>query len=173
MKKHYVLWSVLAAFMLFGLLLSGCAGVSSASEDPSAGSADGEGVSEPVGETEPEQEMEEPEEVGPKDYGVPADDANVVNPIAADDASLQKGEETYMSSCINCHGEEGRGDGPASVRQNPKPADYRADYVKELSDGELFYIITNGIEGSSMRGFVFFDEEVRWNLVNYVRTFQE
>lgn len=173
MKRHYVLWSVLAACMLVGLLLSGCSGVSSVSEDPSAGSADSEGVSEPVGKTEPEQEMEEPEEVMPKDYGVPADDANVVNPIAADDASLQQGEETYRSSCIDCHGEEGRGDGPVGVRQNPKPADYRADYVKELSDGELFYIITNGIEGSAMRGFVFFDEEVRWSLVNYVRTFQE
>jgi mono/diheme cytochrome c family protein len=173
MKKHYVLWSVLAAFMLLGLLLSGCAGVSSASEDPSAGPADGEGVSEAVGETESEQEMEEPEEVGTKDYGVPADDANVVNPIAADDASLQQGEETYRSSCIDCHGEEGRGDGPVGVRQNPKPTDFRAEHVKELSDGELFYIITNGIEGSAMRGFVFFDEEVRWSLVNYVRTFQE
>ena len=173
MKRHYVLWSVLAACMLVGLLLSGCSGVSSVSEDPSAGSADSEGVSEPVGKTEPEQEMEEPEEVMPKDYGVPADDANVVNPIAADDASLQAGEETYRSSCIDCHGEEGRGDGPVGVRQNPKPTDFRAEHVKELSDGELFYIITNGIEGSAMRGFVFFDEEVRWSLVNYVRTFQE
>ena len=173
MKRHYVLWSVLAACMLVGLLLSGCSGVSSVSEDPSAGSADSEGVSEPVGETEADQEMEEPEEVGTKDYGVPVDDANVVNPIAADDASLQQGEETYRSSCIDCHGEEGRGDGPVGVRQNPKPADFRAEHVEKLSDGELFYIITHGIEGSAMRSFVFFDEEVRWNLVNYVRTFQE
>ena len=175
MRKIRVLWSVLAASILVGLLLlSGCTGGSTASEGPGAGSSDGEGLSGPVGDTEPEQEMEEPmEEVEPKDYGVPADDANVVNPIAADDASLQQGEETYRSSCIDCHGEEGRGDGPVGVRQNPKPADFRADYVKELSDGELFYIISNGIEGSAMRGFVFFDEEVRWSLVNYVRTFQE
>lgn len=110
---------------------------------------------------------------GPKDYGVPVEYVNVVNPISADDASLQRAEENYNANCIHCHGEEGRGDGPAGVRQNPKPADYRADYVKELSDGELFYIISNGIEGSAMRSFVFFDEEVRWNLVNYVRTFQE
>jgi mono/diheme cytochrome c family protein len=84
------------------------------------------------------------------DYGVPADDANAVNPIAADDASLQRGEEIYISSCIDCHGKEGRGDGVAATRLNPKPADFRSENVKELSDGELFYIITNGTTSSRM-----------------------
>ena len=105
---------------------------------------------------------------GPKDYGVPVEYANVVNPISADDASLQRGEENYKANCIRCHGEEGRGDGPIADRQNPKPSDYRADHVMELSDGELFYIVTHG-----MRTWGFFDEETRWDLVNYVRTFQE
>ena len=174
MSRHWVLWSVLAASMLVGLLLSGCAGVSAASEDPGARSADGEGVSEHVGETEPEQEMEEPmEEVEPKDYGVPADDANVVNPIPADETSLQRGEELYKKSCIDCHGEEGRGDGLAAANLDPQPSDFRVEHVKELSDGELFYIITYGIEGSAMQARGFFDEERRWHLVNYLRTFQE
>lgn len=174
MRRHRVLWYVLAACMLVGLLLSGCTGFSTASEDPGPGSADGEGLSEPVGEAQPEQEvLELMEEVEPKDYGVPADDANVVNPIAADDASLQLGEKIYRASCIDCHGEEGRGDGPAMARQNLKPADFRAEHIKELSDGELFYIITHGIEGSAMPAWAFFDEEQRWHLVNYLRTFQE
>jgi len=108
-----------------------------------------------------------------KDYGVPADDANVVNPIAADDASLQRGAELYQTSCTDCHGEEGRGDGLAAGRLNPQPSDFRADHVKELSDGELFYIITYGIEGSAMMAMGFFDEELRWHLVNHVRTLQE
>ena len=107
------------------------------------------------------------------DYGVPADDASVVNPIAADDASQQRGEEIYVASCINCHGEEGRGDGPIATGLNPKPSDFRAEYVMELSDGELYYIITNGIDESSMQPMGFFDEEKRWHLVNYLRTFQE
>lgn len=174
MRRHHVLWSVLATFMLVGLLLSGCTGSSKTSEDPIAGSTDSEGVFEPVGEIEPEQEMEEPTvEVEPKDYGVPADDANVINPIAVDDASLQRGEEIYRSSCIKCHGEEGRGDGSVGASLNPKPVDFRAEHVKELSDGELFYIITHGVEGSAMRTFAFFEEEDRWHLVNYMRTFQE
>ena len=107
------------------------------------------------------------------DYGVPADDANVVNPIAVDEASLQRGEEIYITGCIDCHGEDGRGDGLAASRLNPKPSDFRAEHVKTLSDGELFYIITYGIDGSSMQPMGFFDEEKRWHLVNYLRTFQE
>ena len=107
------------------------------------------------------------------DYDIPDDDAIVVNPIPVDDASLQRGEESYMNACIDCHGEEGRGDGPAAARLNPQPSGFRAEHVIELSDGELFYIITYGIEGSAMQACGFYDEEIRWNLVNYFRTFQE
>jgi hypothetical protein len=56
---------------------------------------------------------------------------------------------------------------------NPKAVDFRSEHVKALSDGELFYIITNGIEGSSMQAWGFFDEERRWHLVYYLRTHQE
>ena len=107
-----------------------------------------------------------------KDYGVPAEDANLVNPIPSDDASLERGGGLY-TNCVNCHGEEGRGDGPGVVTLDPKPTDFRAEHVKALSDGELFYIITNGVEGSGMRGWNFFTEEQRWHLVNYIRSLQE
>jgi mono/diheme cytochrome c family protein len=59
------------------------------------------------------------------------------------------------------------------VTLDPKPVDFRAEHVKDLSDGELFYIITNGIEGTAMQAWTILDEEKRWDLVNYLRTFQE
>lgn len=168
MRRHRVFRFLLTACALAGMLLVACSGASTKADDPGVGPAD------IVEEAEPEEEVEEPtEDVGPKVYNVPADDANVVNPIPADDASVQRGEEIYRASCIECHGEEGRGDGPAGLRQNPLPADFRAEYVKELSDGELFYIITNGTEGSAMIAWGFFDEEQRWHLVNFIRTLQE
>jgi len=156
MKRHFVLWSLLVGLLVALLLLSGCSGVSMA--------ADVEVTPEPDDETE-----EPTEESGPRDYAVPAEDASIVNPIAADETSLQQGEKTYKNVCLECHGEEGRGDGPSPTN----PPDFREEYVRELSDGELFYIITNGIEGSAMPAAAVLDEEKRWNLVNYIRTFQE
>ena len=108
-----------------------------------------------------------------RDYNIPAADASLVNPIPADDASLANGEELYRKSCLNCHGEEGRGDGLAAGNLDPQPVDFRAEFVKELSDGELYYIISNGIEDTAMQAWGFFDEERRWHLVNYIRSFQE
>jgi mono/diheme cytochrome c family protein len=177
-KRHRVLWIVLATCMLVAFLLSGCASASPALQEPGAASAgddtDDEGGSEPVQETEPAGPTVEPtEEVGPKDFGVPADAANAVNPVAADDASLQRGEELYLVTCVKCHGEQGQGDGPLAVAFDPKPLDYRDEQVKQLTDGELFYIITHGIEGTAMSSFEAFEEEDRWHLVNYVRSLQE
>jgi cytochrome c5 len=57
-----------------------------------------------------------------RDYGVPAEDANLVNPFPANDASLTRGEELYKKSCIDCHGEEGRGDGLAAKNLDPHPS---------------------------------------------------
>lgn len=97
-----------------------------------------------------------------RDYGVPTEDANLVNPFPADDASLTRGEELYKKSCIDCHGEEGRGDGLAAKNLDPQPVDFRADNI-----------IANGIDDSAMMAWGFFDEERRWHLVNYIRSFQE
>lgn len=165
MSRMRVVWLGIVAVLLIGLLISGCSGGSIASEEQGAGSANSEEVADSSKETEPE--------VVPKDYGVPAEDANLVNPMAADEASLQRGEMIYKTYCQICHGREGRGDGPVAVGLDPKPVDYRAEHVKALSDGELFYIITNGIEGSDMLAHGYIEEERRWHLVNYLRTLQE
>ncbi|MGD9091832.1 MAG: hypothetical protein PVF74_03215 [Anaerolineales bacterium] len=68
---------------------------------------------------------------------------------------------------------DGRGDGPVGATLDPKPTNIRAEHLKALSDGELFYIITNGIEGSAKQAWGFFSEENRRHLENYHRTCQE
>lgn len=135
-----------------------------------AGCAD---TSSPPIMEEPSETEQAAQEVEPRDYSVPAEEAARENPIPADEASVQRGEEIYTSICIDCHGEDGQGDGPAAANQNPKPVDYNAEHVRALTDGELFYIITNGVEGTSMIPFNFFEEEQRWHLVNYIRSLQE
>lgn len=115
----------------------------------------------------------ESEEVERKNYGVPAGFANTVNPIVADAASLQRGEEIYNVICINCHGEGGQGNGPAIANENRKPSEFNAEHVRELKDGELYYIITHGVDDSPMLAWSFFDDEDIWHLVNYIRMLQK
>jgi mono/diheme cytochrome c family protein len=40
------------------------------------------------------------------------------------DSTLEQGRQVYTANCLLCHGQNGKGDGPASVVLNPKPADY-------------------------------------------------
>jgi mono/diheme cytochrome c family protein len=40
------------------------------------------------------------------------------------------------------------------------------------SDGEIFMVITNGVENTAMPSFKDLKEEDRWNLVNYIKTFK-
>ncbi|MEJ2371542.1 MAG: cytochrome c, partial [Gemmatimonadales bacterium] len=37
---------------------------------------------------------------------------------------LENGEAIYRAWCLECHGAEGRGDGPAAERMLPRPRDF-------------------------------------------------
>ncbi len=93
-----------------------------------------------------------------------------VNPVTADQASIERGNDLYHVICITCHGEQGKGDGPiASYLQN-KPADLTNLAVQSLSDGGIFLTISNGVQGKmpSLNENLIVRE--RWDVVNFVRT---
>ena len=86
---------------------------------------------------------------------------------------LSRGEELF-DLCAQCHGPAGQGNGPFAVylRQRP-PSDLTAERAVNRTDGEIFEIISNGIEGAmpSLRQNLP-DAEMRWSVVNYVRQLQ-
>ncbi|HEX5216095.1 MAG TPA: cytochrome c [Vicinamibacterales bacterium] len=60
-------------------------------------------------------------------------------------AMLEKGRSTYMTTCAPCHGESGKGDGPASKIFKPPPRDHTdAAYMDAISDEELGKTIQMG-----------------------------
>ena len=102
---------------------------------------------------------------------IPAEYADLVNPIAADEASLGRGAESYTLYCATCHGESGMGDGPAGAALDPAPAPI-AHTSQMLSDGYLFWRITEG--GSHFETAMpvwqeVLDEDARWDVINYMR----
>jgi copper transport protein len=96
----------------------------------------------------------------------------IINPVPADSASLQRGQQIYTSNCLSCHGATGAGDGPVSVSLNPPPANFQVHMAAGHTDGQLFDWITRGIPGSAMPSFgVTLTTQQRWDVINYVRTF--
>ncbi|MCL4831181.1 MAG: c-type cytochrome [Caldilineaceae bacterium] len=87
--------------------------------------------------------------------------------------SIAAGAATYTQYCAVCHGNEGKGDGPGAAALNPKPADFSAEHVQVLSDGGLFWFITNGVPNSAMPPWgEVLSEQQRWEVVNFLRTFK-
>ncbi len=103
---------------------------------------------------------------------ISADDAAKKNPVKPTPEGLAEAKRLYGYHCAMCHGKDGDGKGDLAGSMNLKLNDWRdASSIAKFSDGELFYIITNGrgkmVGGEGDRT----KAETRWNLVNYVRAF--
>ncbi len=91
---------------------------------------------------------------------------------------LGRGSVLYRRHCLHCHGLTGDGRGPTGPWVNPHPRDYRRGQFKFISTGEvsdrkprredLYRIIHNGIDGTSMPSFALLTEHEIQYLVSYV-----
>jgi mono/diheme cytochrome c family protein len=81
---------------------------------------------------------------------------------------LKQGKASYESNCAACHGDTGRGDGPAGAALDPKPRDLVAGaYEKGTTPAQVFRTITKGIDGTTMAPFDYLPEAERWALTYY------
>ena len=93
-----------------------------------------------------------------------------VNPVEADEVSIQRGSELFRLNCVICHGETGMGDGVIGTFFTFKPANLTTPNVQALGDGAIFLVISNGKEGRMPPLNENFSVRERWDLVNFVRT---
>lgn len=103
---------------------------------------------------------------------IPAEYAGRASPIAADNASLARGQTAYQTYCIACHGETGMGDGVAGQALDTKPAPI-AQSSQMMPDAYLFWRVSEGGAhfSTAMPAWeVVLDEQTRWDLINYMRS---
>ncbi|HEY8733037.1 MAG TPA: c-type cytochrome [Puia sp.] len=94
---------------------------------------------------------------------------NVKNPLSGNVSKVADTKALYITNCGPCHGDKGKGDGPAAQGLNPKPADHTSAAVQSESDGAIFWKLSEG--RNPMPGYKkIFSEEQRWELINYIRT---
>ncbi len=106
-------------------------------------------------------------------FGIGIPDEAKGNPFPLTQESVQLGQATYATTCTTCHGDTGKGDGPAGLLLNPPPADL-AIHVPLHTDNELYDFIANGIDGTPMvaQRDTLTPDQI-WHLVNYIRTISE
>ncbi|HET6992696.1 MAG TPA: c-type cytochrome [Bacteroidia bacterium] len=97
----------------------------------------------------------------------PKEADELANPYKDNAAETVAGKKLYTTYCVVCHGEKGKGDGPAGISLMPRPADHSSMKVQSQTDGAIFWKITNG--RAPMASYKNFTEEQRWQLVNYIR----
>ena len=108
-------------------------------------------------------------------WELPEDASKTKNPVPSSAESIAKGKELYLEktkgNCIFCHGEAGSGNEANAARLRRKPADLtEKERMSSMTDGEVFWKISKGINGIMPAGEKRMSEEERWQVVNYVRT---
>jgi mono/diheme cytochrome c family protein len=94
---------------------------------------------------------------------------SLTNPVAATPQTLQHAQDLARINCSACHGADGRGNGPVASYFSPvRPVDFASDRVRNRTDGQLFWLIGNGI--GNMPAFRnLLSEQDLWTIVLYVR----
>ena len=105
---------------------------------------------------------------GSAPWMAPAPEKAKRNPLPNDRKTISQGEKVAKVNCVSCHGNKGKGDGPAAVALNPKPADWTSNRVQDMPDGEIFWKITTG--RGPMPPWRHLPENDRWAIVRYIRT---
>ncbi|MGB2667472.1 MAG: cytochrome c [Candidatus Acidiferrum sp.] len=101
---------------------------------------------------------------------IPSSEKLRQNPLTASPANLAAAKEIYGARCEDCHGEKGKGDGPDAMMYDPTPSDLTdAVRMNKLTDGEIFYQITEGRKPMPSFRKKLSDEQ-RWQLVLFVRS---
>ncbi len=108
---------------------------------------------------------------GHKKGHAPASARRLRNPVPHNTQNIENGRGLYEMSCQGCHAADGKG-AAFNRRSKVKVPDLASHYVMNLTDGEIFHVITHGILSSGMPAYrAKMSERERWQLVHYVRHF--
>jgi mono/diheme cytochrome c family protein len=97
---------------------------------------------------------------------------SLANPVEYSGEVIADGRAHFADHCAVCHGNDGSGNTPIGRGLWPKAPDMRLPHTQNLSDGELFWIIENGIRFTGMPAWSSGTKEsetASWHLVHFVR----
>jgi mono/diheme cytochrome c family protein len=111
-----------------------------------------------------------------RSLATPREANDAPNPIAPSKEVVSEAMAHFADHCAICHGNDGSGDTSIGRGLYPKPPDMRRPETQNLTDGELFYIIENGIRLTGMPAFgqdTAESAQDSWKLVHFIRHLPE
>ena len=109
-----------------------------------------------------------------RNLGIPGSARDEKNPLTVTPEMLQEGRDNFTNHCASCHGKDG--DGHSGIGQNlyPKAPELRLPATQDLTDGEIHYIIRNGVRLTGMPALgnphMAEDDNTSWKLVLFIRS---
>lgn len=102
---------------------------------------------------------------------IPSSARNLSNPMQASPELLVEARRHFADHCASCHANDGSGMTEMGQKLNPRVPDMRAAETQNLSDGELYYIIENGVRFTGMPawGAGGTNDHDSWHLVLFIR----
>jgi mono/diheme cytochrome c family protein len=98
------------------------------------------------------------------------------NPIPNTPETLAEARAHWADHCAGCHANDGSGDTVMGRNLYPRAPDMRAAATQRLTDGELFFVIQNGIRLTGMPAWgsgTAHDAQDSWKLVRFIRHLPE
>lgn len=105
-------------------------------------------------------------------WPVPDNEKCKVNPVKADDATLQLGTSSWSKNCASCHGKTGLGDGVKGRMCKTNPGNFSSAEFQAFTDGELFFRTKTGRNEMPSFDKKIPENEI-WALVNHMRSFKK
>ena len=103
-------------------------------------------------------------------FAVPLSARGARNPVPLTAATVGEGRDHFADHCANCHANDGSGRTEIGTSLYPKAPDMRSAHTQNLSDGELFYIIKNGVRLTGMPAWSGdHSDDDNWKLVHFIR----
>ena len=107
-----------------------------------------------------------------RNFAIPGDEKNRKDPLELTAQDLSDGREIFLAKCSGCHGQDGTGRTAGGQSLYPRVPDLHAGRTQELTDGEIHYLIENGVALTGMPAWGTFGQMPKndiWKLVLYIR----
>ncbi len=105
-----------------------------------------------------------------RNLAIPSDARQARNPFAGQKDAWREVLDHYAEHCEPCHAYDGRGGGEVGRNLNPRTPDMTQARTQQLTDGQLFYIIQNGVRWTGMPAWRRdHTTEESWRLVSFIR----